>query len=75
MSVSDVNLQKPVAATQSRILALLDDLPPESLPFVEQLLQFLCELARQGQKVAILPISGDRLTSNGDPPGTTWRSV
>jgi hypothetical protein len=48
---TSVNLQ---ASTQSRILALLNSLPPESLSVVEQFVRFLQEQSRQGRPVAIV---------------------
>jgi hypothetical protein len=50
-----MSLPAPVRASHSRILALLDELPPESLPVVEQFAQFLREQARLGQPVATVP--------------------
>ncbi len=38
---------------QRHILALLEDLPPESLPLVERFVQFLREQARRGQPVVV----------------------
>jgi hypothetical protein len=43
--------QTAVQATQGRILALLGDLPPESLTLVERFVQFLRDQARRGQPV------------------------
>ena len=40
------------ASTRSRIISLLDDLPPESLTLVERFVQFLRQEARRGQPVA-----------------------
>ena len=40
-------------AVQSRILTLLDDLPPESLVLVEQFTRFLYEQVQRGEPVRI----------------------
>lgn len=45
---------KTPPATQSRILTLLDGLPPESLAVVERFVQFLHEQARHGQPVVAI---------------------
>jgi len=42
-------------ATQSRVLALLGDLPPESLTTVEQFVRFLREQARRKRPVLTTP--------------------
>ena len=41
------------ANVQRHILALLQDLPPESLTLVKQFVQFLREQARRGQPVVV----------------------
>ena len=46
--------------TQSRILALLDDLPPESLTLVERFVQFLRDQARRGQPVGSVSVREER---------------
>ena len=51
MSVN-ANVQISTRATRSRIVSLLDGLPPESLTVVERFVQFLREQARQGRPVA-----------------------
>ena len=48
---TDANVQTLERTAQSHILALLNDLPPESLTVVEQFVQFLREQARRGQPV------------------------
>jgi len=48
---TSANLQ---TLTQSRILALLNSLPPESLSVVEQFVRFLQEQSRQGRPVAMI---------------------
>jgi hypothetical protein len=48
---TSVNLQ---TLTQSRILALLNSLSPESLPVVEQFARFLQEQSQQGRPVAMI---------------------
>jgi hypothetical protein len=40
-----------ITLAQRHILALLNDLPPESLTVVEEFIQFLREQARQGRPV------------------------
>jgi len=40
-------------AAQSRILSLLNELPPESLALVERFVQFLREQAQRGQPVVV----------------------
>ena len=50
---TDVNVQTRERTVQSHILALLDDLPPESLTVVEQFVQFLHEQAQRGQPVVV----------------------
>lgn len=49
----DAGVQTPERTMQSRILALLKDLPPESLTLVERFVQFLREQARRGQPVGV----------------------
>ncbi len=46
---TNVSVQTQVQTVQDRILALLDELPPESLTRVERFVQLLREQARQGQ--------------------------
>ncbi len=46
---TDVSIQAPVQTARERILALLDELPPENLITVERFVQFLREQARRGQ--------------------------
>jgi len=48
---TNTNIQTSGRAVQSRILTLLEGLPPESLTLVERFVQFLCEQARRGQPV------------------------
>ncbi len=57
---TDVDIQTPVQTAQERILALLDELPSESLVTVEHFVQFLREQARQGQPVAVASEKKDR---------------
>ncbi len=40
-----------VQATENRIFVLIQELPPESLPVVEQFVRFLNEQAQNGQPV------------------------
>ena len=47
-------------ATRSRIVALLEDLPPESLTLVERFVQFLRDQARRGQPVESVPVREKR---------------
>jgi hypothetical protein len=47
-------------STQSRIVALLEGLPPESLTLVEQFVQFLREQARRGQPVGSVSVQEER---------------
>jgi hypothetical protein len=47
-------------STQSRIAALLEDLPPESLTLVERFVQFLREQARRGQPVGSVAVGEER---------------
>ena len=47
-------------ATQSRIVALLEDLPPERLTLVERFVQFLRDQARRGQPVGNVPLREKR---------------
>jgi len=47
----NTDVQTAAQATQGRIVALLDDLPPESLTLVERFVQFLRDQARRGQPV------------------------
>ena len=50
---TDASVQTPERTMQSHILALLQDLPPESLTLVERFVQFLREQARRGQPVVV----------------------
>jgi hypothetical protein len=43
----------PADTVQTRILTLLDDLPPESQALVEQFTRFLHEQARHGEPVGV----------------------
>jgi len=52
--------QTAVRATQGRILALLGDLPPESLTLVERFVQFLRDQARRGAPVVSAPVREGR---------------
>ena len=47
-----MNAKATRQAIRSRILPLLDDLPPESLRLVERFVRFLREQAQQGHPVA-----------------------
>jgi hypothetical protein len=47
-------------STQSRIAALLEDLPPESLTLVERFVQFLHDQARRGQPVGSVSVGEER---------------
>ncbi len=47
-------------ATQSRILTLLDGLPPESLAVAERFVQFLYEQAQQGRSVVAVSEQEER---------------
>ena len=52
--------QTSTRATRSRIVALLEDLPPESLTLVERFIQFLRDQARRGQPVESVPVREKR---------------
>ena len=52
--------QKSARATRNRIIALLEDLPPESLALVERFIQFLRDQARRGQPVGSVPVRDKR---------------
>jgi hypothetical protein len=52
--------QTAVQATQGRIVALLDDLSPESLTLVERFVQFLRDQARRGQPVVSASVREER---------------
>ncbi|HUX77525.1 MAG TPA: hypothetical protein VMY40_12915 [Anaerolineae bacterium] len=47
-------------STQSRIVALLEGLPPESLTLVERFVQFLRDQARRGQPVGSVSVGEER---------------
>jgi hypothetical protein len=47
-------------STQSRVAALLEDLPPESLTLVERFVQFLHDQARRGQPVGSVSVGEER---------------
>jgi len=52
--------QKSARATRNRIIALLEDLPPESLALVERFIQILRDQARRGQPVGSVPVRDKR---------------
>ncbi len=54
------NLQTPTQRVSSHILALLDELPPESLVVVEQFVKSLREQVRQGQTVTAVSQGEER---------------
>ena len=56
----NASAQTSTRATRSRIVALLEDLPPESLTLVERFIQFLRDQARRGQPVGSVPVREKR---------------
>jgi len=56
----NADTQTAVRATQGRIVALLDGLPPESLTLVERFVQFLRDQARRGQPVVSASVREER---------------
>ena len=56
----NTSAQKPARATRNRIIALLEDLPPESLALVERFIQFLRDQAQRGQPVGSGPVREKR---------------
>jgi hypothetical protein len=50
-----VDTPKPA---QTRILPLLEDLPPESLTVVEQFVRFVHEMAQEGRTLEMVPSAG-----------------
>jgi len=48
------------SVSSSRILSLLDDLPPESVTLVEQIVRVLREQARRGQPVGVISAPEER---------------
>jgi hypothetical protein len=57
---TDIISQKQVEETTERVLALLADLPPQSLPVVERFVQFLQEQAENGQPLVLSPVKEER---------------
>ncbi len=62
---------------QSRIVSLLEQLPPESLSVVEQFVRFVYELAQKGQVVATVakPPGAPYLYPTVPVPASTLRSL
>ena len=56
----NASVQTSTQATRSRIVALLKDLPPESLTLVERFVQFLRDQARRGQPVGSVSVREER---------------
>lgn len=50
---TNADLKTSTRATQSRIVSLLNELPPESLALVERFVEFLHDQARRGQPVGV----------------------
>jgi len=50
---TNADLKTSIRATQSRIVSLLNELPPESLALVERFVEFLRDQARRGQPVGV----------------------
>jgi len=57
---TNTDIQTSARSVQSRILTLLEGLPPESLTLVERFVQFLREQARRGQPVVAVSDQEER---------------